>query len=542
MMQSAVSSAQIVSGNCYMMGNYVQTSISGNGRLYTAATPPAGYQSSYDGGLGWVIDLDRDGWTVGNPPYFGDWFRCGAPVEEWYLQVGSTVCHPDASDSTITPGAIKGENYYFKASGSGIVGKWRATLGDLLLEQDYTLPADSFTIQTQVRIRNTGSVTLKDIYYMRVTEIDFPDPRYPFTGKELISHNRIKQQPPSGKGLAWVQETADTGSRGQMNMFTVDCRAKAFIIFDALLPFTSPDTIYQGIGGASHYYYTAGDYVYNDLGMGLVFKIDSLRAGESTSLYFVYNADSPGVVSGTSGTTFRPSWNIMGKSYKSRDTVGACPGTILTATIGLPGSSDWTWDADPTLAFRTGVSNNISVGKDTITYRAIRSGSGCVDADTLIVTIAPFIVDKPVIMRTGDRLTTTKAYKFYQWIRNGVDIPGATAFHYDITMKGCYSVRVTDANGCMSTSDTLCDGLSVEDFNMTGNPVVYPNPVSDKLMIRSSVQLNAAIADITGRILITREHASEIDMHLLNEGVYLLYLYTDDGKERRVFRILKEHQ
>ncbi|MGC4058022.1 MAG: hypothetical protein QM743_07855 [Chitinophagaceae bacterium] len=38
MIQGAESSAQIVSGNCYMMGNYVQTGVSGNGRLYTAAT------------------------------------------------------------------------------------------------------------------------------------------------------------------------------------------------------------------------------------------------------------------------------------------------------------------------------------------------------------------------------------------------------------------------------------------------------------------------------------------------------------------------
>ncbi len=47
---------------------------------------------------------------------------------------------------------------------------------------------------------------------------------------------------------------------------------------------------------------------------------------------------------------------------------------------------------------------------------------------------------------------TTQAYASYQWIKDGIDIPGATGENFDATQSGTYSVRVTSAEGCTSTS------------------------------------------------------------------------------------------
>ena len=47
---------------------------------------------------------------------------------------------------------------------------------------------------------------------------------------------------------------------------------------------------------------------------------------------------------------------------------------------------------------------------------------------------------------------TTQAFSSYQWMLGGTDIPGATDISYNAAAAGNYSVRVTDANGCIGVS------------------------------------------------------------------------------------------
>lgn len=43
----------------------------------------------------------------------------------------------------------------------------------------------------------------------------------------------------------------------------------------------------------------------------------------------------------------------------------------------------------------------------------------------------------------------------YQWMRNGVDIPGATSQKYYAALGGVYAVRIEDSNNCRKVSDTM---------------------------------------------------------------------------------------
>jgi hypothetical protein len=49
-------------------------------------------------------------------------------------------------------------------------------------------------------------------------------------------------------------------------------------------------------------------------------------------------------------------------------------------------------------------------------------------------------------------LLTAGTFSSYQWVKDGLDIPGATSQDYSATEAGLYAVRVTDTYGCTSTS------------------------------------------------------------------------------------------
>lgn len=50
---------------------------------------------------------------------------------------------------------------------------------------------------------------------------------------------------------------------------------------------------------------------------------------------------------------------------------------------------------------------------------------------------------------------TIPASSTYQWMLNGVDIPGATSQIYNAPVAGIYSVRIRDINNCRKVSDTM---------------------------------------------------------------------------------------
>ena len=101
--------AQQVEGCVFLQGNYVEVGIAPNGAFGTPANSPAGYHprptpllnslynpvtstfQSRPGAVGFVADYGKDGWTVGTPAYFGDYFMPGAVQEGFSLQINGTA-------------------------------------------------------------------------------------------------------------------------------------------------------------------------------------------------------------------------------------------------------------------------------------------------------------------------------------------------------------------------------------------------------------------------------------------------------------------
>lgn len=110
---------------------------------------------------------------------------------------------------------------------------------------------------------------------------------------------------------------------------------------------------------------------------------------------------------------------------------------------------------------------------DAVIRLRVTDANGCViEAPPLRVTVRPR-PPRPVITAIDDTLECSTA-TYYQWNRNGADIPGATAQRFVAMQSGAYTVRITDTNGCSSTSDTLhflVSGAAVVEIDtLSGEP------------------------------------------------------------------------
>lgn len=164
-------------------------------------------------------------------------------------------------------------------------------------------------------------------------------------------------------------------------------------------------------------------------------------------------------------------------------TCGKNKDTICAA----PGYSSYLWSNGST--GQCLISN--TPGNYTVT---VTEGNGCTAVSgNVVIELLP----QPVISRQGDLLTCTGSYSSYQWLLNGVAIPGAEGTSLIATAPGSYSVEVSNGTGCTSTSSSIIVA-SVSTIAGDGSRVtVYPNPAGNG---NWHVEINAALTGALCRI------------------------------------------
>jgi hypothetical protein len=124
-----------------------------------------------------------------------------------------------------------------------------------------------------------------------------------------------------------------------------------------------------------------------------------------------------------------------------------------------------------------------------------------------------------------------------QWYLNGVAIPGATGQTYVATQAGTYTVVVTDAFGCSSTSQPVFT-TGIEESLEASGVAVYPNPVEDQLNIsvqESAGQAVLRIYDVAGNLVLSNEIAigdHSVDVSRLAPGAYFVEMLLQQGVYR----------
>lgn len=208
----------------------------------------------------------------------------------------------------------------------------------------------------------------------------------------------------------------------------------------------------------------------------------------------------------------------------SGDSTVCIGSTILLGNTTTGG----TWTTGNTNANIAGGNlTGISAGTVQVSYTI---GNSCGTVATVkTITVNP--LPAPVVLATGSLLSTT-AYTTYQWLLNGTPVSGATDSSWIAGVSGDYSVKVTDSNGCSSTSPAHST-IAVGTGNLQSNGAIYlaPNPVTDVVFIKGVAEVTARVYDITGRMVAYDKATNFLSLKLLTPGQYLVRLCDADGRE-----------
>ena len=236
--------------------------------------------------------------------------------------------------------------------------------------------------------------------------------------------------------------------------------------------------------------------------------------------------------------------NNLPKPKLSPEGIQMCEGVIimLYSSPSTPGYK-YEWFKDgidmgvDTTDFKTPVSlNGAYLVRVTDIY-------GCV-LTTNISTVSKYpAMPKPTIVNVGSTLRLTATYASYQWYRNGKIITGATSNNYTPSFDGNYTVEVKDINGCEAVSDIFSmQKLSVNNLVTKNQDVkIYPNPTKDIVRIEAVEKVNLKVTDITGKLIMNIENASEINLQDYADGIYIFHITNSEGKVLLIQKVLKKY-
>lgn len=118
----------------------------------------------------------------------------------------------------------------------------------------------------------------------------------------------------------------------------------------------------------------------------------------------------------------------------------------------------------------------------------VLDNAGNLDSCSAVVTVRPaaIIVSGQTTVCDGQTVPlTANLGDSYQWMNNGVNIPGATSQNYTATITGDYTVVVTNAGGCSGESDPTT-------ITVNNNPTVAVSPANVAYLCPTTVVLSAS--------------------------------------------------
>ena len=126
-------------------------------------------------------------------------------------------------------------------------------------------------------------------------------------------------------------------------------------------------------------------------------------------------------------------------------------GSIITSASGGTGGYSYSW---ATSSSTSNTLTNLTAGTYGVT---ITDNSGCSVTDSYSISNPALLIAAVTSIQTyilnAAASGGTPPYSF-QWVQDGISIPLATANTYTVGANGTYYVEVTDANNCISISNS----------------------------------------------------------------------------------------
>ncbi len=237
------------------------------------------------------------------------------------------------------------------------------------------------------------------------------------------------------------------------------------------------------------------------------------------------------------------------------DTLSGCKPLIVHFTNNSTGFTSCLWHfGDNTSSYQT---NPLHSYTHTATYTVkliVYDTTACgifidsVSQTYLFTVYIPPVM--PILTVHGDTLISSYI-NGNQWYRNTSTIPGATNQRYVVTGTGCYSVEVTDTNGCTAHSDTTCFTFAgINELPDNNGISIFPNPSNGfftiKILMHQSDAILIKVTDVIGQIVYASESQSngsiftkDIRLEEAADGIYLVQISIGDKTINRKLVLTK---
>ncbi len=475
------SSAQISGANVFLQGNYVEVGIAPNGAFGTTVDAPFGYHARpyyspypiFDTGtstytvrqfsLGFVSDYGKDGWTVGSPAYFGDYFVPSLPQEGFSIQANGIISNAWTREyitnhATGFTGTLYGANNSYNDAGGIKTATWLGSMGNLSVKQTTRLNDTDLFFTMSVVLKNTGTTTINDVFYLRTVDADND---WALTGLDGTTINKIQHQLPNAGDKVLVTARGAIYPNVYLGLGTRDCRAKVFYLDNGQVsppPTVTLENLYDGIPSAI-VYQNGSDTA--DQGIGIVFDLGDIAAGDSVTFSYAYilrEADLDVAINQT-----QPQLAHNGVNYSSGDTIKMCQnGSGAVVDIINGDFFNWTWSPSTGLATTSGTHNTITLTSTTpITYTltGASSMSSLCASEILTIRVEPNITPQPTVTpityclgQTAQPLAAVGSNILWYTAATGgtgvvllippTAVAGTFTYYATQTINGCESARV----------------------------------------------------------------------------------------------------
>ena len=486
---SAGANAQLVGGNAYLQGQYVEVGMNQCGGWGTTNNAPAGYHarsgtainnpSDNTLNLGFVADPEKNGWDIGFPSkYNGDYFMPQNPWVGWGVSFNTFNYATERTQST--PSVCRPLNTYSAFGGSVLSvtstaaearAVWQGTNNGLQLTKAVTVKSDKVYFTIRITLKNTTALPMTNIYYGEYVNPD-NDAFYHDTnsGGSINTKNSVLLQNPADN--ATLVTALGSLSMAYLGLGSKDCRSKVF-------RGNSPTTVSPAGSVASWYngtgsnLLTGADVNYNgNSPIGIAFFAGTLPAGDSTSFAYTYilkSTDFDEALAETESLVQQ-----AGTNYNTGSTIPTCSNTTVPISIQNGDNYAWNWaTSSGTLSGNTGLSNTLTVGTSPATLTL--TGVGACLTKTLTYTVKPTeptvtlstITQPTCAVPTGtiDINATATGLVPLAYSISGAGGPYTASPTFAGLTPGSYSVYVQNSTG---------PACSVSD---PGNPIVITPPV-----------------------------------------------------------------
>ncbi len=354
LLATSTSYAQIVGTNVYLKGGYLEIGMISDG-AFGAPAPPAGYHPHF-GSLAEVYDYGHDGWTVGTPPYMGDYTYPGYPFEGWEVQWGGTARvqgfqsgYIFGGGATMTGSSITS----YSNVGGNKRAYWQGTTGPggiMLMKSETRVDTLASAVVVTVKFINTSTTTtIPAVYYMRSTD---PDNDQTWPGGGFGTNNFVNIQNSTIPNPTHKVEVTGIGLSSTLPPLTIgtkDSRAVAFIYNWWPLAITenlaTGWAMTPGFGGGA--FFNVGVNHPGDIGTGIIWNLCDILPGDSTAISYAYIFNGPAGID-DAGALPDPVLTIGGipasTSATAHDTIDGCllPG-VDSVAIDIPYGDDRSW-------------------------------------------------------------------------------------------------------------------------------------------------------------------------------------------------------